>query len=184
MGIPTEVNFINESDKRIKIDLGDDDFNLYPGESKRHSSPPYGWFMGYRSSLYADIIINPEGPDNNKKLGSFRFEDYGDLAFARSDDFFTYTSGASKDRSCPTRIARTYFHVWQKPRFNNNPLLLKTTWGLKPLDYVEEVTSEAACVKNVLFQGFAPSPVFDMEAFPADGHAMKWDLHIKSVPSL
>lgn len=173
MVLPTEVNFINESKERVKI-AG---VNIKPGESKRLSGSKNG---GY--DIEADIIINPEGPGNNTRLGAFKFNNpaIGDPN-VRSDEFYWFGEQTISTFGF-SATSKDYHHELLRNRWNR-----KSTWGALPEGYERKQKGRGIASRSSSFtvfedQGFAASPIFDIEAFPQDDGAKKWDLHIVSVP--
>ena len=173
MVLPTEVNFINESKERIKI-AG---VNIKPGESKRLSGSKNG---GY--DIEADIIINPEGPGNNARLGAFKFNNPAiGKPNVRSDEFYWFGMQTIDSFGFSETSTNYHHELLRKPSSR------KSTWGALPENYEPKQKGVGTFGRSSSFtvfedQGFAAIPIFDIEAFPQDDGAKKWDLRIVSIP--
>jgi hypothetical protein len=169
MLLPTRVNIINDSSERYKLKIdnnGDRKFdkiiNIEPGG--RLDGIEGSANFGY--DVVVDIIINPEGPDNNIRWGGFKFNNptvgYPNV---RSDDFTTvyYSRDWLEDH-----VLRMSGHPEKRYWGKLNENLLET-WRR-----FEENT-------KVLINS-APKPTFTIESFFIDSiaRAKVWDLRINS----
>ena len=90
MAKSTSVNFINKSDKTVKIKVeGSDNFSLKPGEEKRVTNSINGGIGRTGIDVDADILINPKGLKNDEYIGDFQFTNpWIDPLYVKSGAFF------------------------------------------------------------------------------------------------
>jgi hypothetical protein len=182
MALDTRVNIINDSSKRVKVKIDNDRdrnfdeiINIEPGgrlDGIQGSVSGAGNF-----DVIVDIITNPIGPDNNTRLGGFKFDN---PAFSRpnvrSDVFTTARADIElaflRDRQ---RGAALLTRVIERSESR-----LKTYWGKLDGSLIR-VPPDLSGVEALLINS-APKPTFTIEAFFNDSvaGAKVWDLRINS----
>ena len=178
--LPTRVNIINDSSERIKVKIDndrdrkiDDIINIEPGsrlDDIEGSVSGPGKF-----DVIVDIITNPDGPDNNTRLGGFKFDNPSfNTPYVRSDDFTTLSPACTGAHNCE----REYILYSQKSRSEYD--FRKRYWGKFDIDLVDKEEDEF--VNTALLINSAPKPTFTVEAFFNDSEAgaKVWDLRINS----
>ena len=174
MVLPTRVNIINDSSERIKVKIDNDRdrkfdeiINIEPG-SRLDGIEGSVWGSG--KDVIVDIIANPVGPDNNSRLGGFKFENpLAGEAYVKSDDFTTLTNACSSNTFCLSRS-----------KTRNSGYLKKRYWGKLDIDLLDK--EEDLFVNIALLVNSAPKPTFTVESFFNDSEAgaKVWDLRINS----
>jgi hypothetical protein len=173
--LPTRVNIINDSSERIKVKIDNDRdrkfdeiINIKPG-SRLDDIEGSVWGWG-KFDVIVDIITNPDGPDNNTRLGGFKFENpFTAEAYVESDDFTTLTNVCIKEPFCLSR-SKTRTSGYLKKRY----------WGKLDIDLLDK--EEDLFVNIALLVNSAPKPTFTVESFFNDSEAgaKVWDLRINS----
>ena len=179
--LPTSVSIINDSSSRFKIKINNDRdqkfdkiINIEPGgrlDGIKGSVPGPGRF-----DVIVDIIINPAGPDNNIRLGGFKFDNPAfDFPYVKSDEFTTL----GIDSRDYIGIDDDFEYKLERKRYRSesDP---KRYWGkldsslLDKTPYYDE--------QNALLINSAPKPTFTIEPFFDDSGAgaKVWDLRINS----
>ena len=180
MVLPTRVNIINDSSERIKLKIDsdrdgkyDEIINIEPGsrlDGIEGSVSGWGEF-----DVIVDIITNPAGPDNNTRLGGFKFDNpsLGDPN-VRSDEFTTLTYDVVKLGD----ISRDIFALVSK--LERSFGLNKTYWGMLDRGLLNNDLSLGA--QNAVLLNSAQKPTFTIEPFYKDDKAgaKVWDLRINS----
>lgn len=179
------MNFINDANERVKIKIArkgnDEIINVEPGKHFRTSGS-----VNFGFDIEVDIIINPKGPDNNERLGDFKFNNPAvGSPSARSTSF--YWTALSPIISSGSRL-----YVEYKNKYDREKSRTKVVWGLKPAGVAKDIPFPAGLEENPfsleLFRfelsevWFQAAPIFETEAFMQDDGAKKWDLRIKTVP--
>ena len=174
MVLPTRVNIINDSSERIKVKIDNDRdrkfdeiINIEPG-SRLDGIEGSVWGSG--KDVIVDIIANPVGPDNNSRLGGFKFENpLAVEAYVESDDFTTLTDRCYNNKFCLSR-----------GKSRNKGYLKKRYWGKLDIDLLDK--EEDLFVNIALLVNSAPKPTFTVESFFNDSEAgaKVWDLRINS----
>jgi len=179
--LPTRVNIINDSSERIKVKIDndrdrkiDDIINIEPG-SRLDGIEGSVWGWG-KFDVIVDIITNPDGPDNNTRLGSFKFDNpsFG-TPYVESDDFTTLSRPCTVGYEC-----KTWFTLYSQIKRSEYDDVQKRYWGkldsslLDKKPYFNE--------QNALLINSAPKPTFAIEPFFDDSGAgaKVWDLRINS----
>ena len=175
MVLPTRVNIINDSSERIKVKIDNDRdrkfdeiINIEPG-SRLDGIEGSVWGWG-KFDVIVDIITNPDGPDNNTRLGGFKFENPSlNSPYVESDDFTTLTDSCYDTKFC-LRSRKT----------RNKGYLKKRYWGKLDIDLLDK--EEDLFVNIALLVNSAPKPTFTVQSFFNDSEAgaKVWDLRINS----
>ena len=185
--LPTWVNIINDSSERIKVKIDNDRdpkfdeiINIEPG-SRLDGIEGSVWGWG-KFDVIVDIITNPDGPDNNTRLGGFKFENPSlNSPYVESDDFTTLSYGevyfdpvtSQRERKAKVEYA-----------CSNRYFRLKTDkikyWGKLDSDLLD--TKRSYFDQLALLINSAPKPTFTIEPFFDDSGAgaKVWDLRINS----
>ena len=166
MVLPTRVNIINDSGERIKVKIDNDRdrkfdeiINIEPGgrlDGIEGSVSGSGRF-----DVIVDIIINPSGPDNNIRLGGFKFDN---PAFGTP----YVTSSEFRSPMFKKRLVDSLLYDSKRDREQG-----RTYWVV----FDETVKGDLAAVVNS-----ARKPTFTIEPFFNDSAAgaKVWDLRINS----
>ena len=181
MVLPTRVNIINDSSERIKVKIDNDRdrkfdeiINIEPG-SRLDDIEGSVWGPG-KFDVIVDIITNPDGPDNNTRLGGFKFDNpFIGTPYVRSDDFRTLSYACTDKNICKSWFTLKYSKTTRKESGGQ-----KRYWGkldsslLDKTPYYDE--------QNALLINSAPKPTFTIEPFFDDSGAgaKVWDLRINS----
>ncbi|QVV68809.1 hypothetical protein [Synechococcus sp. LA31] len=179
MVLPTRVNIINNSSDRIKVKIDkdrdrklDEIINIEPGgrldgiEGSVEGSGRY--------DVIVDLITNPGGPDNNTRLGGFKF-DNPSLGYpnVRSDEFTTLTYDV-------LRIGDRKQYLFSLTREIDREFRNRTHWGMLDRGLLDN--SKSFDVQEIVLVNSAPKPSFTIESFFNDSEAgaKVWDLRINS----
>jgi hypothetical protein len=182
--LPTRVNIINDSSERIKVKIDNDRdrkfdeiINIEPG-SRLDDIEGSVWGWG-KFDVIVDIITNPDGPDNNTRLGGFKFDNPSfDTPYVRSDDFTTLSPACTGVKNCESDFI--LYSEKNRSKYGSKYDLTKRYWGkldsslLDKTPYYDE--------QNALLINSAPKPTFTVESFFNDSEAgaKVWDLRINS----
>jgi hypothetical protein len=185
MVLPTRVNIINDSSERIKvkIDNGNDPkydeiTNIEPGsrlDGIEGSVSGSGKF-----DVIVDFIINPAGPDNNTRLGGFKFDNpFIGRPDVRSDEFTTLDFDYRQRERFDDLLPYDYRLTSQAGRANTNAKR-KRYWGKLDSGLLDQEKSVAT--NRALLVNAAPKPTFTIQSFFNDDEAgaKVWDLRINS----
>ena len=191
MVLPTRVNIINDSSERIKVKIDNDRdpkfdeiINIEPGsrlDDIEGSVWRGGWFSEkIKLDVIVDIITNPDGPDNNTRLGGFKFDNptWGPPN-VRSGEFTTlyeFYDPNSICSSCPP-VYRL------QGKYSRSELASKSYWGRLDSSLLDDLRFPFNFNEpNALLINSAPKPTFTVEAFFNDSEAgaKVWDLRINS----
>ena len=185
MALPTRVNIINDSSERIKVKIDNDRdpkfdeiINIEPG-SRLDDIEGSVWGRG-KFDVIVDFIINPTGPDNNTRLGGFKFDNpfIGDPN-VRSNEFTTLLidygdSFGTLDELPEYNLESKLYQSKYKP---------KSYWGRLDSSLLDDLRFPLNFNgPNALLINSAPKPTFTVEAFFNDSEAgaKVWDLRINS----
>jgi hypothetical protein len=183
MFLATRVNILNDTGERIKLKIDnnrdrkyDAIVNIEPGGrlDRIEGSVRDGF------DVIIDIVINPVGPNNNTRLGGFKFNkpSAGDPN-VRSDEFTTL------DLTPNQRRGGWMYYLSRIAYFRDS--LGKKYWGRfsesllgdieSPYD-IESIESNEFGPQVALLVNNAPKPTFTIESF--SGAYAEWDLRINS----
>ncbi len=185
MVLPTRVNIINDFNKTIKVKIDNDRdrhldeiINIEPGsrlDGIEGSVSGSGKF-----DVIVDIIINPAGPDNNTRLGGFKFHNpFIGSPYVGSDEFTTLDFDYRQRERFGDLLPYDYRLTSQAGRENTNAKR-KRYWGKLDSGLLDQEKSLAT--NRALLVNAAPKPTFTIEAFFDDdaAGAKEWDLRINS----
>ncbi|QVV66558.1 hypothetical protein [Synechococcus sp. LA31] len=180
MVLPTRVNIINDSSQTIKVKIDNDRDRKTDKIINIESGGRFDSIEGSVSGsgnfdVIVDFIINPAGPDNNTRLGGFKFDNpfIGDPN-VRSDDFTTLSPACTGAHKCE----KEYILYSQRNRSKYD--FRKRYWGKLDIDLLDK--EEDLFVNTALLINSAPKPTFTIESFFNDSEAgaKVWDLRINS----
>ena len=176
MVLPTRVNIINDSSERIKVKIDNDRdrkfdeiINIEPG-SRLDDIEGSVWGWG-KYDVIVDIITNPDGPDNNTRLGGFKFRNPSlGNPYVDSDDFTTLNDRCSNGNAFCLRSVMPRQEGYFKKRY----------WGKLDIDLLDR--EEDLFVNIEMLVNSAPKPTFTVQSFFNDSEAgaKVWDLRINS----
>jgi hypothetical protein len=173
--LPTRVNIINDSSERIKLRIDndrdrkyDDIINIEPGGRLDgiEGSVDRGW-DGSGWDVVVDLVTNPDGPDNNTRLGGFKFD----------NPVIDYPKVKSNDFTSLFEVPSDYELRYIRVRSESYP---KKYWGKLDSSLLNKKLSVGA--QQALLINSAPKPTFTIESFFNDSEAgaKVWDLRINS----